>query len=292
MGIWQRLRGEHRQESGSYTDALVQLIQSRAGGSSALPGTTAALECASGFVQRAFASAEVSTGNSIKAAALDPHTLGMIGRAMIRTGEYLAVIEIGMEGDALRLAPASSWDVQGGADPESWVYRVSLAGPGRQSAFENIPAAGVVNIRYTSETTRPWRGVGTFAECFSLGAFIRRSQSGSGGRIQWATRPAPTPCECWGRIRTNIGFEGGSPGPSGPFSFCRKSVRFVGTGPQNNASSGWDSKRIGAKVPDSSIKAASIAFGEVLAACGLSVALSTIVKERPNGKHTDRRSMR
>ena len=32
MGIWQRLRGiEDRQASGSYTDALVSLIQSQSG---------------------------------------------------------------------------------------------------------------------------------------------------------------------------------------------------------------------------------------------------------------------
>ena len=55
MGIWQRLF-EKRQESGSYTDALVSLLQSTAGGASALPGATAALEAASGFVSRAFAS--------------------------------------------------------------------------------------------------------------------------------------------------------------------------------------------------------------------------------------------
>ena len=31
MGIWQRLRGVEKRQEGSYTDALVSLIQSRAG---------------------------------------------------------------------------------------------------------------------------------------------------------------------------------------------------------------------------------------------------------------------
>ena len=70
MGIWQRLRGVEKRQAGgsSYTDALVSLLQSRAGGSSALPGATAALEAASSFVSRSFASADVSTDDSIKGA--------------------------------------------------------------------------------------------------------------------------------------------------------------------------------------------------------------------------------
>ena len=47
-----------------------------------------------------------------------------------------------------------------------------------------------------------------------------------------------------------------------------------GSGPQSNPTSGWDSKarrRVG--IPAASIEAAKLAFGEVVAACGLSVAL-------------------
>ena len=72
--FWQRLTGsEKRQAIGSYSDAILSIIQSQATGASALPGATAALESASGFVSRAFASASVS---SSMAGVLDPSTLG------------------------------------------------------------------------------------------------------------------------------------------------------------------------------------------------------------------------
>ena len=161
MGLWQRLRGiEDRQEGGgSYTDALVSLIQSQAGGASALPTATAAFEAASGFVSRAFASADVTTADSRMAGILDAHTLSMIGRSLIRSGEFLGVIEMGMEDDIPRLAPAASWSVTGGANPASWIYRVSLAGPSQQTAII-IPANGVVHVRYAADAKTPWRGIG------------------------------------------------------------------------------------------------------------------------------------
>ena len=274
MGIWKRLRGgESRQSESSYTDALVQLIQSRAGGSSAIVASTAALEAASGFVQRAFASADVTTGNSILAEALGPHTLGVIGRAMIRQGEYLGVIEMGMEGDNLRLAPAASWDVRGGSDPASWLYRASLAGPGQQSAFENIPAAGVVHIRYTSDTTRPWRGVGPLQSASLSGRLsaeisLALADEFSGPRGQLLPLP-----NVGGEDPVITSLKADIRGLKGHLAFVESQADQFGSGPQNNAASGWDSKRVGAKVPDSSIRAAELAFGEVISACGLSVAL-------------------
>ena len=234
MGIWQRLRGiEDRQESGSYTEALVQLLQSRAGGASALPGATAALEAASGFVSRAFASADVTTADSTMAGILDPHTLAMIGRALIRQGEYVAVIKMDMENSTPRLATAASWDVLGGEDPASWTYRVSLAGPGEQTAFENIPAAGVVHVRYSSDTTTPWRGDDPEIDL----------------------------------LKGDIKALGGG------LAFVESQADQFGSGPTTNPSSGWQLRRLGADIPSGSIEAARLAFSEVVAACGLSVAL-------------------
>ena len=109
---------------------------------------------------RAFASADVTTADSTMAGFLDPHTLSMLGRSLIRNGEYVAVIKMGMESNTPRLATAASWDVRGGANPSSWVYRLSLAGPSHQTTIENLPAAGVVHVRYSSDPGTPWRGVG------------------------------------------------------------------------------------------------------------------------------------
>ena len=76
----------------SYTDALVAAITANAGGqSTAFPTSTAALEAASGFAGRAFAAAEITAADSI-VAALDPPTMAMIGRALIRRGEIVLLI--------------------------------------------------------------------------------------------------------------------------------------------------------------------------------------------------------
>ena len=274
MGIWQRLRGiEDRQESGSYTEALVQLIQSRAGGASALPGATAALEAASGFVSRAFASADVTTADSTMAGILDPHTLAMIGRALIRQGEYVAVIKMDMENSTPRLATAASWDVLGGEEPASWTYRVSLAGPGEQTAFENIPAAGVVHVRYSSDTTTPWRGVGPLQSARLAGRLsaevstaLADELSGPRGQL------LPLPNVIGDDPEIDL-LKGDIKALGGGLAFVESQADQFGSGPTTNPSSGWQSRRLGADIPSGSIEAAKLAFAEVVAACGLSVAL-------------------
>ena len=272
MGIWQRLRGVEKRQAGgsSYTDALVSWLQSRAGGSSALPGATAAAEAASSFVSRAFASADVSTDDSIKGAALDPHTLAMIGRALIRGGEYVAAIMV--ESGTLRLSPAASFDVVGGDDPETWVYRLSLAGPTRQTTFENVPGAGVVHIRYSSDT-QPWRGIGPLQAAHLAGRLSAEVSSAladelSGPRGQLLPIPNVD-----GEDPAILSLKADLRGLKGQLAFVESMADSFGTGPQNNAASGWESKRVGADIPVASIQAAKLAFGEVVAACGLSVAL-------------------
>ena len=274
MGLWQRLRGvEERQSGGSYTDGLVQLIQSQASGATASVGATAALETASSFVARSFASADVSTGNSILATALGPLTLSTIGRALIRQGEFLALIEMDLGGDGLRLAPASSWDVQGGADPGTWIYRCTVPGPGRQSSFENVPSNGVVHIRAQVDPQAPWRGIGPLQAASLSGRLsaeisLALADEFSGPRGQLLPLP-----NVGGESEQISALKADLRALRGHLAFVESQSDSFGTGPTNSASSGWDSKRIGAKVPDSSIRAAELAFAEVLAACGLSVAL-------------------
>ena len=274
MGLWQRLRGvENRQESGSYTDALVSLIQSRAGGASALPGATAALEAASGFVARAFASADVTTADSTMAGVLDPQTLSMIGRALIRNGEYLAVIKMGLQDDLPRLAPAASWDVTGGENPASWTYRVSLAGPGQQSAFENLPATSVIHIRYASDTITPWRGVGPLQSARLAGRLSAEVSAALADELS-GPRGALLPLPNLGGDDPAIdSLKSDIRGLSGGLAFVESQSDSFGSGPVGSATSGWDSKRLGAAIPAASIEAARLAFSEVIAACGLSVAL-------------------
>ena len=273
MGIWQRLRGvEDRQEGGSYSDALVALIQSQAGGASALPGATAALESCSGFVSRSFASADVTTADSTMAGILDPHTLSVIGRALIRQGEFLAVIQMGMESDTPRLATAASWTVVGGADPKGWVYQVSLAGPSAQTAIV-VPAAGVIHVRYTSDPTAMHRGVGPLQSARLAGRLSAEVSTALADELsgpRGSLLPLP---HVDGSDPAIDSLKADIRGLSGGLAFVESQQDSFGSGPTTNPSQGWTTQRIGAALPDSSIAAAKMAFAEVCSACGLSVAL-------------------
>ena len=154
---WPWSKQSEKRES-SFTDALVQQILSTASGASlALPTTTGALETCSGLVGRAFASAEVQ-GPPWAQRALSPSCLSMIGRALIREGEIVLVID--GDGGGLRLWPVSDHDVLGGFDPAGWVYRLTMSGPSVLATRDGVSAAGVVHVMYSQDPGRPWHGVG------------------------------------------------------------------------------------------------------------------------------------
>ena len=151
--MWNPFRRTEVRES-SFTDALVQQLVSRAGRQTRATSTaTGALEAASGLVARCFASATVD-GPANLAASVTPGLLSTIGRALVRTGELVLVIDVDLAG-RVQLCPAADFDVTGDHPPESWWYRVNLAGPSRYTTRANVPAAAVVHLRYQTDPDRP-----------------------------------------------------------------------------------------------------------------------------------------
>ena len=124
--MWPFSKGEKR-STDSYTDLLIDFAVQRATGTTTpAVGAVGALQAAAGLVSRCFAAATVE-GPANRIASLTPGTLSRIGRALIRSGEIVMVVDVD-PGGAVQLHPASSWDVQGSVDPASWVYRCSLPG--------------------------------------------------------------------------------------------------------------------------------------------------------------------
>ena len=145
-----------KREEGNYADAVINAILSKAQGKSlAIPSATAALEMCAGTVGRSFASAEAS-GRAGVVAALTPDCLELIGRALVRQGEIVFLIDT--SGGMLKLLPAQSHDVDGDPDPDSWVYSVTLGGPSRTHTHDAVPATSVLHFKYASDPSRPWRG--------------------------------------------------------------------------------------------------------------------------------------
>ena len=104
----------------------------------------------------AFAAADVQAPGYAQA-ALTPDVLILIGRSLIRSGEVLILLDVA---DAGSLQPVADWDVSGAYAPSSWLFRATLSGPPSITQRSNVPAAGVLHLRYAFEARRPWQGIG------------------------------------------------------------------------------------------------------------------------------------
>ena len=154
---WPWQRRERRDSGGDFSDAVVRLIEAQAAGSVADASSTAAVEAAAGALSRAFASAKV-VGEPWVQEAVSPGVLAQIGRDLIRSGDSMHVVRVDPMG-AVKLIPASSWHWEGNHDPASWTVRVTAYGPSTSTTW-NLPAAGVVFVRWGSTPGQPYVGVG------------------------------------------------------------------------------------------------------------------------------------
>ena len=154
---WQKQERQRRDSGGDFSDAVVRLIEAQAAGTAADASSTAAVEAASGALSRAFASAEVQ-GAPWAAEAVSPVFLAQVGRNLIRSGDSMHVIRMGADG-MIRLIPASSWHWEGSHDPSTWVVRATAYGPSTSTTW-NLPASGVVFVRWGSSPGQPYTGTG------------------------------------------------------------------------------------------------------------------------------------
>ena len=257
-----------------YSDAIVSAILTRAsGGGSPNVGATAAVEAASSLMGRAFASAQLTP----PVEAVSPAVLGMVGRAIVRRGECIFLIDV--DADGLRLTPATSWEVTGGPEPESWTYRLQLAGP--SSDTERIaPAAGVVHIRPYVEPSAPWRGIapieaaGLTAEMLANAERHLADETG-GARGYLLPVPlgndgdddddAPSPLDA---LQADV------QGLRGRVALVETTAAGWGEGRGAAPQSDWKPQRIGAAFPDSLRALRGDAEACILAACGVPVELT------------------
>ena len=171
MGLLDRIA---KRFASSYTDAVVDAIVSRAGGSTApRVSQTGGLEIAAGLVGRAFATAQVENAEDDVTAALTPRVLMMVGRELIRTGEAVLAIQIAR--GELDLLPCSTWDITGDAAPRSWLYRVDLASP-TGSSTRTLPADGVIHCQYSFAPDQPWLGVAPLQVASGTGRLLSEAE--------------------------------------------------------------------------------------------------------------------
>ena len=149
----------------NYTSLVLDaLLSAAAGDSSGSSGGTAALEMAAGRWGKALASARVSHP------AITPALLADIGRSLCRSGEIVYDLRIHPE-RGLQFIPACDWSIYGAADPDSWWYRLTLAGPSTTYTVER-ESAGVAHFMYSASARQPWVGIGPLGWASSTGALI------------------------------------------------------------------------------------------------------------------------
>lgn len=270
---WPWSKPETRQTS--YTDALVSLIQSRAGGTApGDPSAIAALETAAGLWARCFAAAKVSPEGA--ASAVSPAVLALLGRELCRRGEAVLCLKIDGGGSGLRLLPAGSWDVRGGYDERAWWYRCDLFGPsGSETAV--LPSAGVVHPRYAIDPARPWVGIGPLQWARLTGTLAANLEARLGdeaGAPVGALLPIPA--------------DGGDGGDDDPLASLKDDIRGArgrqllvetvsagwGEGRTAAPQHDWKPQRFGAAPPESLPVLRSDAALSVLGACGVPPSLA------------------
>lgn len=134
------------------TEKAIQAVEAAATGEQAGQWLSV-LEGCSQLYEAALSAASVEGDDR---GIITPEYLASVARRILRQGEALDLIEV-RRGN-LQLLRVASYDVAGGASPDTWRYQCDLAAP---SGYElrKTPSAGVIHIRQATEPATPWRGV-------------------------------------------------------------------------------------------------------------------------------------
>ena len=270
---WKFWKKEQRDSGGDFSDAVVRLIEAQAAGTVADTSSTAAVEAASSWLSRALSSADVQAEGWARD-AITPEVLGQIGRDLIRSGDSMHVIRVDNMG-IVKLIPASSWHFEGNHDPYSWTVRVTAYGPSTSTTW-NLPASGVVFVRWGGTPGQPYVGTGPLSWAHTtarLQSEVERSLADEAGGPLAQLLAVPQ--------------DGGDGGEDDPLMELKADIRTArgkallvetvaaawgesrGAAPQRD----WVASRLGPNFPQSMAMVQEKSFMAVLAACGLSVAL-------------------
>ena len=255
---------------GSYTDAVVaQLVQAAGGAVSGDPNATGALEASAGRWGRCFAAAVVEP----LMPAITPTMMATTARALIRRGEI--IFEIDVQDGRPALHPIGDYDVRGGPDPATWVYRCVRHGPSRTTTTL-LSADAVLHFRYAVEPARPWRGIGPLGRATRLGSLIggaetRLAEEANG--ITTRILPMPSSAEAVGDDDPLALMKADLAKGGGKLHFAATTADGFGEGRVAAPSQDWVQRRIGPEPHEGLCKLREQAQMAVAAACGIPPAL-------------------
>ena len=261
-----------RRKSRNYSSTILAALEAAADASGEpTPLTSAAVEIAAGFWGRAFAMADVTGAEKY----FSPELLAWIGRAMVRHGEALLLIDP----DDEALMPLShDCSITGGPLESDWRYRVTLHGPTAQTDM-TVAAERIVHVRYAFEDKEPWRGLSPIAFASQTGALA----AGLERTLKWEATSnvgylLPVPQDVIGgdddddplaKLRSTLK---DLKGKTAILESTRSIAPTMGAAPAAD----WKPSRLGASPPESLIALRYAALASMLAVMGVSPALAGV----------------
>ena len=276
MGLLDFLKTEKR-ESQPFTEAIQAAIFEQASGSAPLDvKALGALEVAAGFWARAFASANITPENPLTR-SLTPSILAMIGRELCRRGETLFKITVTPSGK-VRLIPAGSWDIRGGTDPDSWIYRVDLFGASRHRT-EYLPGPGLLHFRYAVDPANPWLGLSPLQyarDSGKLAAALEKRLGEEAAAPVGNLLPVPQDGGDGSEGDSLVSLKSDLRNARGRTLLVPTTAEGWGEGMAAAPRQDWQQKRIGADPPEALEKIRGAVGETILACCGVPVELAEL----------------
>ena len=150
---WKFWQSQTEQRAGFTETAIERLIGESTGGLAELAAAeTACAEACVSLYARAFAVAVIDPDIPV----LDAPTRAAIARRLLLKGNAVYALDVDA-GGRLSITPASSYDITGGSNPDSWRYRLELSGPSRNET-RRLAGASVLHFRINTDAQTPWQG--------------------------------------------------------------------------------------------------------------------------------------
>ena len=254
----------------SYINSLLGALDTYYATGQANVHQTAAVEFALGMVGRAFMLAETTPA----VPALTALTLSMLGRQTISRGN--AVFEIAIDpttGDQ-RLLPVAEYEVGGDVEPSTWRYRIERARPTGEPVPRNVPAAGIVHVRYEPPASAPWAGVSPLVGAGVTATQLARIEQSLAYDAQIPTG-ALMPLPDGASTKQVESLKNAVSSGKGALSHIETTAGGFGQGAIAAPRADWDQKRFGPMVPATSIDLREKATLAVLGAMGIPPSLYT-----------------
>ena len=214
-------------------------------------GATAAVELAAGLWERAFLSATCP--------ALSVQVRGMMARALLLRGEFVAFAQPGMA-----TLPAYSWDIHGrDTDPAGWRYRLTLPQPDSSRTIVRAGASRVLHVRIGCRLEAPWMGRSPLEDARGTRQLLELLESRMADEASMpvgAIVPVPKPSDTLaadvaalrGRVLLGETMAGG-----------------WGAGESARAYRDWEARRVGPDVPAANVELWRRVQAAVLSAAGV-----------------------